>query len=152
MAKRERTQRNTVLAQIEQFQSANKPIEPHLPLKPAELTYFNQIISDREASSWSPNHLTIACNLARTYVAIDELWEQIRQQGYTVVNERGTQIANPAMNALNSMTQAMQALNRTLGLSASQRGLAGEKQKQRNRTDREVHDINTEADGHSLLA
>ena len=152
MAKRERALRNSVQSQIDQFRSASKPIEPVLPLLPQELTYFNQIVTDREAASWSPNHLTIACNLAKTYAAIDVLWDQLRADGFTIRNERGTQIANPALTALNSLTQSMQALNRTLGLSASQRGLAGDKQQQRNKTDRDIHEINEETNAQQLLA
>jgi hypothetical protein len=152
MAKRERAQRNSITTQIEQFRSSTAPIEPVIPLEPAELIYFNQVINDRESTSWSTNHLSIACNLARTQVAIDRLWEQLKTEGYTLKNERGTPIANPALNALNTLTNTMQALNRTLGLSASQRGLAGSKQGERNKTDREVREINEATDAHQLLA
>jgi hypothetical protein len=142
MAKRERAQRNSVTSQIEQFREAGKPIEPSMSLLPAELTYFNQITSDREAASWSSNHLTIATNLAKTYAAIDRLWDEISDEGFTTVNDRGTTVANAKVTVLNQMTQAMQSLNRTLGLSASQRGLAGAKQGDRNKNDRKVREIN----------
>lgn len=125
---------------------------PTAPLDDLEQTHFNRVITDREAASWSPNHLTLATNLAKTYAVIDRLFDQLASEGYTTVNDRGTQIANPAMNALNTMMQASQALNRTLGLSASQRGLSGSKQGNRNRADREVAELNAATDQHSLLA
>lgn len=152
MPKRERAQRHTVASQIEQFRARSTPIEPTQRLTKAERTYFDQIITDREAASWSPNHLTIATHLARTYASIDDLWEIIKREGYTVANERGTVVQHAALTSLNTMTQAMQALNRTLGLSASQRGLAGAKQGERNRTEREVEDLNASANKRSLLA
>lgn len=152
MARRQRELRTSVTSQIEQFRSTAAPIEPRASLTDAERTYFNQIVTDREAASWSPNHLTLATNLAKTYAAIDKLWEEIDSTGFTLMNERGTLIANPALNALNTMMQASQALNRTLGLSASQRGLSGAKQGNRNRADREVGELNAATDQHSLLA
>ena len=152
MAKAERRMKGAVTSQIDQFQQVGRNIVPVIPLNDAETIYFNQIVTDREAASWSPNHLTIACNLARTYAAVDRLWQSINEQGYTLVNERGTQIANPAVTALMSMTNTMQALNRTLGLSASQRGLSGEKQFGRNKNDRAVRELNDATDAQDLLA
>ena len=152
MAKRERVQSNTIAGQISAFEAVRHTVAPPIPLSASEMTYFQGIVIDREASSWSPNHLLIACNLAKTYAAIDDLWRDIRDQGYTIVNERGTPVANPSVSALSNMTNAMQALNRTLGLSASQRGLSGEKQAARNRVEKGINERNAEADSHSLLA
>lgn len=152
MAKAERAKRDALSAQIDVFRSAGSKIDPPFPLTDRERTYFDAILTDRELASWSPNHVVIACNLAKTYAAIDELWKTINEQGFTVTNERGTPVANPAVAALSSMTSAMQALNRTLGLSASQRGLAGSKQAGRNKADRDAAALAAQAEEGSLLA
>lgn len=152
MAKRERAASSALTTTIDQFRQAGQPIKPVVDLDEAALAHFNRIITDREAASWSPNHLVIACNLAKTYAAIDELWADIAVEGYTTVNDRGTVVQNAKVTTLNTMTQTMQALNRTLGLSASQRGLSGEHQQKRNNASRQINDLNAETDGHSLLA
>ena len=152
MAERDRAQRTSVSSQIEQFRQAGQPIEPPADLTPTQRTYFLQTISDREASSWSANHLSIAANLAKTMASMDELWARLAQEGYTVRNDRGTVVANPVVSVLNMMAQQMQALQRTLGLSASQRGLSGAKQGARNQADSNIRELNDAADDHALLA
>ena len=152
MAKAERSKRDSVAAQIEVFRSAGAKIDPPVPLSDRERTYFEAILTDRELASWSPNHVLIGCHLAKTYAALDALWDDINARGFRVVNEKGTPVANPSVSALASMTSAMQSLNRTLGLSASQRGLAGQKQAGRNRSAREAATMIEQAKEDDLLA
>jgi hypothetical protein len=152
MAKAERSKRDSVAAQIEVFRSAGVKIDPPVPLNDREQSYFDGILTDREHSSWSPNHVVIAANLAKTYAAIDQLWIDLNDRGFTLINEKGTPVANPSVSALSQMTSAMQALNRTLGLSASQRGLAGSKQAARNQTAREADELNAKVAAEVLLA
>lgn len=152
MAKRERILKNSTAGAVETFQTLRDVIEPPIPLDGMALEYFNGIVHAREAQTWGRNDKLIAANLAKTYAAIDELWDNIKTEGYTTLNQRGTPVANPAVSALSQMTSAMQALNRTLGLSASQRGLAGAKQATRNQADSKAREILENASDDSLLA
>lgn len=152
MAKRERTLKNSPAGQVETFKTLKDAVEPPFPLDGSELDYFTGIVTAREVDTWSDNDKLIAANLAKTYAAIDELWLDIKQRGYMVTNERGTPVVNPAVSALNQMTSTMQSLNRTLGLSASQRGLSGAKQGSRNAADQEARKAIEDAAENSLLA
>ena len=141
MARQERSKKNTVSNAVKTMEAATKYAEPPIPLKDAELNYFKFIVVAREHETWSDNDRLIAANLAKTYAAIDQLWADINVEGYVVENQRGTPVANPKVSALNSMTGAMQSLNRTLGLSASQRGLAGAKQATRNMAEQQARKV-----------
>jgi P27 family predicted phage terminase small subunit len=141
MARQERTKKSTVANSVKTMQSAKLICEPPFPLKETEATYFKSIVTAREHETWSDNDRLIAANLAKTYAAIDQLWGDINAEGYVVENQRGTPVANPKVSALNSMTSAMQSLNKTLGLSASQRGLSGAKQATRNSAEQQARKI-----------
>ncbi len=151
MAKQERSKKSTVSNAVATFQTLKDVVEPTIPLSESEMVYFAGIVKAREADTWADNDKLIAANLAKTYAAIDELWIDIKDRGYMVKNERGTPVVNPAVSALNQMTSTMQSLNRTLGLSASQRGLSGAKQAGRNDAEQKAREAIEEASG-SLLA
>jgi len=141
MARQERTKKSTVTNSVKTMESARLINEPPFPLSETETNYFKSIVTAREHETWSDNDKLIAANLAKTYSAIDQLWSDINNEGFVVENQRGTPVANPKVSALNSMTSAMQSLNKTLGLSASQRGLSGAKQGSRNLAEQQARQI-----------
>jgi len=141
MARQERSKKSTVANTVKTMESVTKIFEPPFPLRETEANYFQWIVVAREHETWSDNDKLIAANLAKTYGAIDELWADINKEGYVVENQRGTPVANPKVAALNSMTGAMQSLNKTLGLSASQRGLSGAKQGSRNLAEQQAREV-----------
>jgi P27 family predicted phage terminase small subunit len=141
MARQERSKKSTIANTVKTMQAVQKVIQPPFELQASESKYFQGIVTAREHETWSDNDKLIAANLAKTYAAIDQLWADIQAEGYVVENQRGTPVANPKVSALNSMTSAMQSLNKTLGLSASQRGLSGAKQGNRNLAEQEARKI-----------
>ena len=141
MARQERTKKSTVANSVKTMESARLVAEPPFPLSETETNYFRGIVTAREHETWSDNDRVIGANLAKTYSAIDQLWTDINAEGFVVENQRGTPVANPKLSALNSMTSAMQSLNKTLGLSASQRGLSGAKQGSRNLAEQQARQI-----------
>lgn len=152
MPAKERKDKNSIAAQVETFESVDSVIVSPIPLREDAQAYYDGIIKARETDTWSDNDRLIAANLSKTYAAIDELWNDIQVEGYVIENQRGTPISNPKLTALNNMTSAMQALNKTLGLSASQRGLSGAKQASRNQADGEARKIVDKAKKSALLA
>lgn len=141
MARQERTKKSTVANSVKTMQAAAKTPESPIPLAESESEFFKFIVIAREHETWSDNDLLIAANLSKTYAAINQLWKDIEVEGYVVENQRGTPVANPKVSALNSMTSAMQSLNKTLGLSASQRGLSGAKQAVRNTAEQQARKV-----------
>ena len=141
MATQERSKKSTISNAVKTFQEIAEKIDTPIKLNENELKYFQGIITAREHNTWSDNDKLIAANLSKTYAAIDQLWSDINVEGFVVENQRGTPVANPKVSALNSMTSAMQALNKTLGLSASQRGLSGAKQTGRNLAEQQARAV-----------
>lgn len=151
MARQERSKKSTIANTIKTMQDVAEKIDPPIKLNEDESKYFQGIVTAREHETWSDNDKLIASNLSKTYAAIDSLWQDIQIEGYTIINQRGTPIANPKVSALNSMTSAMQSLNKTLGLSASQRGLSGAKQGHRNMAEQQAREIIEKASEDDLI-
>lgn len=146
-----RSNKTTASVMAETFQTVQNVLRPPLPLKDEELTFFDWIVKSREATTWSKNDLVIACNLARTYQRL-EMMHVMLGENYTQQNVKGTvEISNPLFAALTATQAQVQTLNRTLGLDAPQRGLAGDKQGARNAADNKARDVLERASEHDLL-
>ena len=69
----------------------------------------------------------LAATAAKTQCHVQEQQKMLDEEGPIVRNDRGTQIANPRHSVLMQSMNIMQTVWRTLGLSASQRGLTDKK-------------------------
>jgi phage terminase small subunit len=152
MARQERSKKSTAANMVEAFKSANDIPEPAFDLTPLERSHYERVITSREISTWSANHILLASNLARTYRRLDELNERLDREGYTQVNERGTQISNPIFAAMTQIQGQVQALNKTLGLSAAMTGVSGQKQAGRNQAEQDARGVIKRASADDLLA
>ena len=123
------------------MQTPKDILQPKMQLTARELTLFKYIVNARETATWSDNDLFIASTLAKTYRRIEELGEALDRDGFTQVNDKGTQISNPIFAALTQAQAQVQAINRTLGLSASQRALTSSAQKNRNDADSHAREV-----------
>ena len=149
---RKRVMKNTTEGLVKQFQSAATVLQPTANLSEEELTHFKRLTSSREVDTWSPHDLSIATNLSKTLRRFDELQDQLDQDGLTLVNERGTTVAHPLLSASMTMSSTIQALSRTLGLSASQRSLTGDNQRKRNSAEAEAKKVINRVSEDELLA
>jgi phage terminase small subunit len=134
------------------MQSVQEVLRPTLTLSDPEQSHFDRIIISREADSWSPHDITTACLLAKALSRLEKINEQLDRDGEMLVNAKGTQIAHPLLSASMNQANSIQALTRTLGLSASQRGLSGSEQATRNKADKTARDAIKKAQEDSLLA
>lgn len=132
MAKQERSKKSTVTNSVKTFQSANDLPKPAIDLDDEELTYFNRVMTSREVSTWSDHDLAIATQLAQSHVLYQKCVAEIKSLGIWIYNNKGTPIANPAGAMMNQLASSIRASSATLGLSASQRGVSGGKQQNRN--------------------
>lgn len=152
MPVRKRTMKNTISGQIEQMQSISKKLEPKLKLNDREMELFNFVTSSRETASWSDNDLWVASTLAQVMWQLEEVKLDLDAEEVTQRNDRGTRIANPLFAVQTQLLSQLQALNKTLGLSASQRGLSGAPQNARNQADAQAREIINNAATKRLLA
>ena len=134
------------------FQKITDRVEPPQKLKPTEDEHFQAVMTSREQGTWSRHDLTIAVNLARTLAKLDLANDQLDRDGLMIENNRGTMIPHPLLSATANMGNLIQSLSRTLGLSASQRGVAGASQDNRNKQEQEARSISEKANETDLLA
>lgn len=152
MAERKRSSKSTVASQLDTFQKANDLPSPSRELSEREATHFKAIVTSREVSTWSDHDILIATNLSLIYGAIDDQWDDLRVHGWKVFSERGTPVKNPASDQLNQLSGSARAFATILGLSASQRGLAGSEQNSRNKAESGAREIIKKAAKNGLLA
>jgi hypothetical protein len=152
MATRKRVLKNSVEGALDTFRTTKDVIVSPLKLNDRESEFFEMITQSREISTWSPSDLYNAAALAKVRRRIEEINNELDLDGVTLVNERGTPIANPAFSALTQLMSQMAMLTRLLGLSSSQRGLAAEPQKKRNAADAHARAIIEKAAEEELLA
>jgi phage terminase small subunit len=110
------------------------------------------VVKSREADTWAPHDVTIACQLAKALATLEKAQAALEADGLMMVNDRGTTHAHPLLSASMTMSSTIQALTRTLGLGASQRGLAGSKQASRNQADQAARKVIEKASADGLLA
>jgi len=138
MPKQERSKRSTATNRAKGFVEANETILPSSELDVDELVQFNAIIDSREHSTWMPADVATATHLARTEVERDRTKAEYLAEGKKIEDHNGKQIVNPLFTVYSALDTIANRTRRDLGLSASQRGVAGSKQKKRNEQDAEA--------------
>jgi P27 family predicted phage terminase small subunit len=141
MAQRKRVQKNTIAGQIETTKRIIAGVSPAYVLNELQRSYFDKIVRSRETESWDENHILLATNLAVTYAQVDAANEDIETRGLMTKSDKGTPVVNPAVTAKSSLMATVLQLNKALGLSASQMGVAGKEQESRNKADRTARKV-----------
>lgn len=141
MAKQIRSKKTTIGNQVITMQSVMSHVEPTLNLSDLERSHFDRIVKSREISTWSPHDLSVACNLAQAMENSVQMQKLLAVEGLTVINERGTRIPHPLLHASMTVANTVLSISKTLGLAASQRGIAGEVQTKRNQTEQAARKV-----------
>ena len=152
MARQIRSKKSTISNTVEMMQSVSSALNPPITLTDAERLHFDRIVISREVSTWSDHDLSLACQLSKVMRRQEQLNSELDSEGLTLVNDRGTLIAHPLLSASMTIANTIQALTRTLGLSASQRGIAGNIQEKRNQAEQDARKIIKKASEDDLLA
>jgi phage terminase small subunit len=152
MAKQIRSKKSTVSNSLETMRSVMSELEPPITLSHDERLHFDRIVTSREVMTWSQHDLSLACQLAKAMARQELLNQELEEDGLTLINERGTRVAHPLLSASMTIASTIQSLTRTLGLSASQRGVAGESQAKRNQAEQVARKVIAKASEDDLLA
>ena len=152
LSKQERSKKSTVSNAVITAQMVTTKIEPPEPLNDRRRTHFDAVVKSREVSTWSPHDLRMAFNLAIALDRLDQLNDKLDVDGLMSESGKGTPIAHPLLPALMSAASQVRQLSATLGLTASQRGVAGSKQSSRNRAELEAREVIEKAASDDLLA
>jgi hypothetical protein len=152
MATALRTKKSTITNQVKTMAAVATQLESPIDLTEREQFYFGIIVRSRETDTWSEVDLVTGANLAQELALIEVIRADLAAEGLAITNDRGTPVSNPKNNALTSHVSAMQSLQRMLGLSASQKGMATGSQRQRNHAEMQARRVVKRAAADSLLA
>ena len=153
MAAQTRSRKSTTHNAVRTMQQAAAALPPPSePLDEIEQAFFDRIIRSRELDTWSEHDLALATHLAQTQRQFSEAMQVVKTEGRTTLNPRGTPVAHPEVAALNQLAGSVRSFTAQLGLSASQRGVAGQHQQSRNAAEREARAVLGRVGVESLLA
>ena len=122
MARTPKPRKDSVEGKALQLAEGRKPLEPVQPLNDQAKYYFELYTSCRPSYDWSRGDLIRLTAISRSMAEIDALTAQLESEGYTVINNRGTQIMNPIMTARDQLTRTVMAAERSLSLYAPVEG------------------------------
>jgi hypothetical protein len=147
-----RQKKTTVTSAVKTVQAVQSMHEPTSALTPAEMEHFTRCIQSREFETWAPHDLAVATNLAKLMTQFDEASDEVRENGRTEVNQRGTRVVSAEVATLLQLSGAIRATSQSLGLSASQKGLVSGSQRHRNQVEQSTRKLINKASKDSLLA
>ena len=144
--KPQRAGNNTVSHAAKVFQGANDI--PMIPMGfPQDNLEYSEVwatfVTARPADDWLPSDLVILARVVKTEIDIRKLDKQRDEEGFLVLNEKGTaQIENPLSRALDSLIRQQLAMVRSLHLTAGTSNptevRTAAKQNVQNKNDREA--------------
>lgn len=100
---------------------AKGPLEPpaYVTLRPCDRPFWDAIIAARARDTWNESDLAHAANLARSRADLERVSMELDLEGDTIVNARGTIVANPKHQILEVLSRRTVILSRTLHVHAS---------------------------------
>jgi hypothetical protein len=152
MANSKRSGSHTVGTQVE-MASAKIPKPPAWVVLPDDaMLVWDSIVRAREYNSWTSIDLEHAANLACCLADLERLRREVRMEGDTLSNERGTKVVNPKHALMETLSRRSVALSRMLHVHAEATTGESRHQKQRNQKHKDIHDRIEENRDDELLA
>lgn len=145
---------STAAGAVRQFEAARSDLEPppECGLTDRDLIFWRRIVRTRAREEWSESDLAFAAQLARCHADIEDAQRVFRETGFSLMNGRGTPVANPVAQALHAMTNRALAIARHLQLDAASKNGGSDKVSALRTAEREARKAIAEAAGDSLLA
>lgn len=78
------------------------------------MPYYEDIVRARAREEWNEHQLTVAAQMAACMVDQDEVRAILAVEGWTVVNAKGTVVANPHVSISEQLARRQMALGRSL--------------------------------------
>lgn len=119
-----RAKSNSIKSQAEKIERLKTKIASPIKLKKREAVVFDEIVAGLPLELWDDYRLRLGAMLAKMTIQNEDLMAQLIKEGYRLENGRGTLVINPISTCLVQSTNTIQSMTKTLGLSASQRGVS----------------------------
>lgn len=118
----------------------NEAPEPpaHITLPDDARPAWDAIVRAREYSAWTAVDLEHAANLAICLADLDRLRQEVREEGDTVMNMRGTMVVNPKHTLMETLSRRSVALSRMLHVHAEATVGESKDDRKRNAKQREM--------------
>jgi hypothetical protein len=110
--------------QVAVMQAAVRVIMPpdHVQLEERDLPFWDSVLKEFARSEWSDHQLELAAMLARKMSDLEELQRDLRREGFTTKNAKGSPMANPLVQSIRMLDSSILATRRTLSLHARAQG------------------------------
>lgn len=127
-----------------------KPPE-HCRLQAKHMPFWNALMVARGGVKWTDADLEIAALAARCKCKIEELEIRLEREGDIIINARGTQIANPLHQILETHCRRMVSLSRMLHVHAEATSGKSKKEKGRNGAAGDMRDVIEDMEDDGLI-
>jgi hypothetical protein len=99
---------------------ANKRITPpaDMDFTSHQVKIFNEIIDEFAKIDWTKHTIRLAAILARSMSHLQEMQDDLTDEGYTVTGAKGGLALNPKASAANQLSSQIMSQRRTLALHA----------------------------------
>lgn len=115
-----KTRTDSATGAVDAAKNATLPAQrppAHVQISAQAEPHYQSIVLARAREEWDDFQLTIAAQLAQCMADQDEVSLEIVVAGRTLLNARGTLVANPLVNILEALARRQMALARSLQMS-----------------------------------
>jgi len=123
-----------------------------ITLPDSAVPVWYSIVCARDYTSWTSIDLEHAANLACCLADLERLRAEVRTEGDTIANERGTMVVNPKHSLMETLSRRSVALSRMLHVHAEATTGESRHQKQRSQKQREIAGAMEEHSDDDLIA
>ncbi|ORE90206.1 terminase small subunit [Stappia sp. 22II-S9-Z10] len=147
-----KTRVDSTAGAVDVLAKASAPLHPPptVPLDPADVPFFANVIDEFARSEWTAHQLELAAMLARTMADFVREQTLLRTEGATSLSERGTPVVNPRKTVVQMHAGTILSMRRSLSLHARATGGDSRDIGKRRAMTKEIEDGVPEDDG--LLA
>ena len=128
----------TIASEVEMAQAKPPEPPPWIYMPEEAKPVWESIVRARDYNSWTNIDLEHAANLACCLADLERLRREVRAEGDTVENMRGTMVVNPKHTLMETLSRRSVALSRMLHVHAEATSGESRHQKQRNQQQQEV--------------
>ena len=107
-----------------QLAEGRAPVEPIKPLADRAKHFFDLYVTTRPSFDWSRGDLIRLTLLSERQAEVEHLTRAIEEEGYTLINQKGTLIVNPILSARDQLERTVISMEKSLSIYAPVEGAA----------------------------
>jgi hypothetical protein len=118
---------------------AEPPKPPaHIEMPEYAMPHWWAVVRARDYNAWTATDLEHAANLAVCLADLEQLRRELREEGHTLTNAKGTVVANPKHNIIETLSRRSVALSKLIHVHAEATSGKSRDEVDRNRKQRDV--------------